>query len=67
MKQEDLSDIKLLNGLITHSSDVDKYKIQKTYDAGWPAKQNEHPQTNMKCTWGQDIHNKLLGKGMCME
>jgi len=43
MKQEDLSDIKLLNGLITHSSDVDKYKIQKTYDAGWPAKQNEHP------------------------
>jgi hypothetical protein len=43
MKQEDLSDIKLLNNPINHSSDVDKYKIQKTYDVGWPAKQNEHP------------------------
>ena len=43
MKQEDLSDIKSLNDLITYSSDVDKYKIQKTYDVGWPAKKNEHP------------------------
>jgi len=40
MKQEDLSDIKSLNGLITHSSDAYKYKIQKMYDVGWPAKQN---------------------------
>ena len=48
MKQEDLSDIKLLNGPINHSSDIDKYKIRKTYDVGWPAKQNEHPQTYTK-------------------
>jgi hypothetical protein len=48
MKLEDLSDIKSLNGLITHSPDADKYKIQKTYDVGWPAKQKEHQQTYMK-------------------
>ena len=67
MRQEDLSDIKFLNGLITHSSDVDKYIIQKTYKKVWPAKQNEHPQIHMKWTWEQDIHNKLLGKRICME
>jgi len=43
IKQEDLSDIKSLNSLITHSSDADKYKTQETYDVGWPAKQNKHP------------------------